>query len=263
MERLIGTRGRLSHGSVVGVVAFFLGLAIGVTMMTAAQGQPMWVFVSRFVQNLAAAIAGALITLVLIERTLLRRMVSETKTLSDELIGLLREEGDEAVQAADMLAMAGQFRSGSMRGENLTGAQLAGRNLSRADFRNTRLRAATLHDADLRKAQLNHADLSLADLRRANLSGANLAGARLWMAYLHGADLHKAHINGHELCEAYSLRGTIMPDGTRYDGQYALAGDIEAAAESGIDVTDPMEMSNWYATCSTADAVLAEEDWDY
>lgn len=258
MERLIGTRGRLTSGSVVGVVAFFLGLAIGVTMMTAAQGQPTWLFISRFVQNLVAAIAGALITLALIERTLLRRMVSETKQLSDELIDLLREDGDEAVHAADMLAMAGQFRSGSLRGENLTGAQLAGRNLSRADFRNTRLRAANLRDADLRRAQLDHADLSLADLCRANLSGANLKGAKLWMAYLHGADLHKAQINGHALCEAFSLRGAIMPDGTRYDGQYALAGDLEAAAEAGIDVTDHGELANWYATCSTADALVSE-----
>jgi len=262
MERLLGTRGRLTSGSVIGVVAFFLGLAIGVTMMTAAQGQPMWVWISRFVQNLAAAIAGALITLALIERTLLRRMVSDAKQLSDELIGLLREDGEEAIEAADMLAMAGQFRSGSMRGENLTGAQLAARNLSRADFRDTKLRAANLRDADLRKAQLNRADLSLADLRRANLNGANLVGARLWMAYLHGADLQRAQLNGHELAEAFSLRGAIMPDGTRYDGRFGLAGDVEAAADSGIDVTDPMEMSNWYATCNVADAEVIEEDWE-
>jgi uncharacterized protein YjbI with pentapeptide repeats len=256
MERLLGTRtraarDRVGSGYTFGIVTFFVGLAIGITFMTVAQGQPTWVWISRFIQNTAAAIAGALLTLVLIERVLLRRVVSGSEMVLSELIDALREDDEAAVEAADLLAVAGHFRSGDLCRENLTGAQLAGRNLSRSSLSGTKLRAANLRDTDLRKANLQAADLSLADLRRADLSGANLIRAKLWMAYLHGADLRRAQISEKALQEAFSLRGALMPDGTRYDGRFGLSGDLEAAAEAGINGDDAL--AHWYTTCAVED----------
>lgn len=255
MERFMLSRSRQSGMFLIGILAFFIGLALGATFIPALQGAPTWVWISRFVQNGIAAVAGALITLLVVERVLLRRVVSEAESISEQLIAELRGEDDDATKAADVLAVTGQFRDGSLCGANLTGAHLAGRNLSRADLSEARLRAANLRDSDLRKADLHNADLSLADLRRANLREANLRGAKLWMAYLHGANLRKAQVSEAALDEAFSLRGALMPDGSRYDGRFALPGDLEAAGEEGINVTDRDAMTQWYAGVSAEERV--------
>lgn len=255
MERFMIARSRQSGMILIGILAFFIGLALGATFLPAFQGAPAWVWISRLVQNGIAAVAGALITLLVIERVLLRRIVSEAESISDELIVQLRSEEPDAVQAADVLAVTGQFRDGSLTGANLTGAHLAARNLSRAELSHSRLRAANLRDSDLRKSDLRGADLSLADLRRADLREADLRGAKLWMAYLHGANLRKALIHEGALDDVFSLRGALMPDGSRYDGRFALPGDLEAAGDGGIDVTDRDAMARWYAGVSAEERV--------
>jgi uncharacterized protein YjbI with pentapeptide repeats len=65
----------------------------------------------------------------------------------------------------------------------------------------------TLSGADLRRvvlieAHLGVADLSDADLRDADLRGANLEGAE---------------VTDEQLAQAASLKGAIMPDGTKHD----------------------------------------------
>ena len=111
------------------------------------------------------------------------------------------------------------------------------------------LRGANLHGADLSNADLHGANLSEADLIRANLSGSNLRDANLSGAdggyssifaniiidlsgvnrdenYLDGVNLSEADLSGATLYkmtidhvlldEANSLKGAIMPDGSKH-----------------------------------------------
>jgi hypothetical protein len=256
MEWFTGTREHKNSAALIGAYAFFIGLAAGITFIVLAGGDPIAVWISRVLQMLAAAVAGAVIALVLVERLIRRHVLREAAHMHEDLIAALRGDEAQAKQAAEVLAVSGRLRDGTLRGANLIGAHLPARNLSRADLSEARLRAAHLRGADLRKTSLTDADLSLADLRGANLREADLSRARLWMAYLHGADLRQAEIDDAALREAFSLRGALMPDGARYDGRYALPGDLEAAALAGLDPTDTDAMAHWYAHTTGIEAVI-------
>jgi Pentapeptide repeats (8 copies) len=75
-------------------------------------------------------------------------------------------------------------------------------NLIEADLVKAHLRGADLRHARLRKANLSEADLLEADLSGADLSNANLQGA--------------TGVTSQGLERAYSLEGTIMPDGSKH-----------------------------------------------
>ena len=94
---------------------------------------------------------------------------------------------------------------------NLSKADLSGANLSKA-----LLNRADLSEADLSGAKFNEADFSEAKLIHANLSRANLRGAIFSKADLSGADLSKAVVTDEQLAKASSLKGAIMPDGSKH-----------------------------------------------
>ena len=134
--------------------------------------------------------------------------------------------------------LTGAFlREANLSVADLTGAYLNRANMGRAilrgaelrgtDMREASLTGAYLNRANMREADLSGADLSLADLREANLREANLHGADLFGANLSGAiltgaslieaDLREAEVTDEQLAEAKSLKGAIMPDGTKHD----------------------------------------------
>jgi hypothetical protein len=117
---------------------------------------------------------------------------------------------------------------------NLGGADLSGANLSSADLWNARLEDANMGGADLRQANLSYARLHNADLHRANLQQANLRSARMRGANLNDANLHEANleranldladlrgatVTDEQLAEAWRLKETTMPDGSRWAGE--------------------------------------------
>lgn len=76
---------------------------------------------------------------------------------------------------------------------------------------------------DLGGANLIGANLQTDNLSGANLRKTNLSGANLWKTNLSGADLSEANLKGatgitvEELeKQAYSLKGAIMPDGSKH-----------------------------------------------
>lgn len=88
---------------------------------------------------------------------------------------------------------------------------LSGANLSGADIRLTDICNANLSDA-----VLTFADLSVSYLHGTNLARANLKGAILINAILDNANFTRATITEEQLIQAYSLKGTIMPDGSSH-----------------------------------------------
>jgi uncharacterized protein YjbI with pentapeptide repeats len=144
-----------------------------------------------------------------------------------------------------------------LNGVNLSMARLKGANLSATKLNGAELRNTSLTEADLSYAELNNArlcsslligtKLNYSQMNKADLSGAFLIGADLSSVSLMGANLHKAHLDRVNLREAIliradlnktdlsgadlseteitpkqlsqvaSLKGAIMPDGTRHD----------------------------------------------
>jgi hypothetical protein len=86
------------------------------------------------------------------------------------------------------------WRGGSLRGADLTEANLYRANLTGADLTEANLRRADLSRANFPGADLRGADLTEADLYRANLREANLRGADLRRANLRRADLTGADL---------------------------------------------------------------------
>lgn len=82
----------------------------------------------------------------------------------------------------------------------------------RRDFRRADMFGVVLRGVDLTGVDLSGSDLSGADLRGADLRGAVLRGVRLV-----GACLKEAKVTEAQLGEAESVKGAIMPDGSRHD----------------------------------------------
>jgi len=111
------------------------------------------------------------------------------------------------------------LKSGSL---NLDGANLRGANLSHAIWSESTFRFANLKSANLSHALFNDVNLSEANLSDANLNCAYLCdailhNANLSGADLSGADLSYAKVSEKQLASAKSLKGAIMPDGSKHD----------------------------------------------
>jgi hypothetical protein len=112
-----------------------------------------------------------------------------------------------------------------------------------------------LQGADLRRANLRGARLTRADLEQADLYNANLNDA-----YLVRANLHRARrLTDHQLAGVRSLQHATMPDGSRYDGRFSLARDIQWAHENNVDIDDPAAMAEFYGV--SVDEYSRGQEW--
>ena len=84
-----------------------------------------------------------------------------------------------------------------------------------ADLSDIDLSEADLTGVDLTGANLSRAKLRAVTLTRANLTNVDLTDANLWKADLSGVNLTKATIVPDQLAVVRSLKGSILPDGTR------------------------------------------------
>lgn len=108
---------------------------------------------------------------------------------------------DEADFSRAMLYRA-PFDGTSLKKCNFSGAYLEG-----ASFKGANLSGANMAWADLSGTNLTNADLSGADLSYASVNGADLTDA----------NLRDAHISDDQLDKVRSLKGAILPDGTRHE----------------------------------------------
>ena len=104
-----------------------------------------------------------------------------------------------------------------------------------------------LQGGSLEGAYLSHSNLSGVDMSHANLQGARFHKAKLFGTALHDADLEGTTLRVSQLANAASLRGATMPDGRPFDGRLRLEGDLAAAEEMNIAVSDIDEMADYYA----------------
>ena len=165
-------------------------------------------------------------------------MVSKIE-LSNKLYSL---DNRLVLQAVADLRTCGKLCDGSLRGIALCRAELQEADLSGADLANVDFHQANLGDAILRGAKLMAAKLNRADLQDADLEQANLTNADMYKVNLRGA----RNLTDAQLCKANELFGSIMPDGSVYDGRFNLAGDLARAGWAKIHTDDPQDMAEFY-----------------
>jgi uncharacterized protein YjbI with pentapeptide repeats len=113
---------------------------------------------------------------------------------------------------------------------------------------------------DLHQASLDEADLTDVRLQAAKLNRASLRGANLMNANLTNADLYKVNLRGAlnlteaQLSSLNELFGSIMPDGSVYNGRFNLFGDLARAKWAKVNTDDPKSMAEFYGV--SVDAYL-------
>jgi hypothetical protein len=244
------------------VMLILVGFSLGaVTVSLSAHflsGQAsLWAWADSFFQNFGTEMFGAFLTFLLIEVLVSGRREREAesnrvKERGEQLIRQLRSSVNaEARRAAEELRARGWLMDGALRGADLHGASLQEASLYRADLQGANLLRANLQGANLREAALQGVRMQWVDIRGANLRKANLQEAHLGGGKVEGAILVEANLAGtiitvQQLKKVHALRGAITYHGSRYDGRYNLAGDLEAADEQGVDRDDPQAMASFY-----------------
>jgi hypothetical protein len=160
-----------------------------------------------------------------------------------ELINKLQSLDNKTVlKAVEELHNCGMLSDGSLRGIALCQAVLRGADLKEAD-----LCYVDLHQADLDEADLANARLQAAKLNRASLQGANLEGTDLTNADLYKVNLRGArNLTNEQLSKLNELFGSIMPNGSVYDGRFNLFGDLDRAKWAKVKADDPKSMAEFY-----------------
>lgn len=222
--------------------------------------------VQAFYANVATECVSIAVTVIIIDWLYERR---DTQREKERLVREMRNRDNNlAIHAVEELRANGWLDGGllvgkhlwdaNLEGANLVGvdmhriylnrANLQGANLDKADLEAARLDKANLRGAHLDWANLEHADLrdtclQAAHLIKANMRGAHLLGSDLQGADLEGANLQDAEVHDGQLVKTIRLRGTTMPDGSRYDGRFNLQGDLKTAYREQVEVIDPSAMS--------------------
>ena len=201
------------------VIAVVLGIAASVSVWL-ARGPEDW---RQLGLRMATELVGAVMVYLLIEV-----VIGGTDQVAEEKTRLIRELGSGvnqmAVEAAERLRLRGWLVDGSVKGADLSGANLQG-----AD-----LRDANLQGVDLIGANLQGAILWDADLQGAELIGANLQGATLWNADLQGAFLKSAKLQGATL-EVANLEGAFLTYAD-LEGANLKYANLEGATLWGADL---------------------------
>ncbi|MEM7131295.1 MAG: pentapeptide repeat-containing protein [Chloroflexota bacterium] len=215
--------------------------ALGLSLFTALWGAiQTGAFPGRLIEdfyaNGAAELASIAITVLIIDR--LTEWRAEQRYKSQVLEQLRANVNANALEAVRISRRRGWLEDGSLKGLNLSlanlsgalmfntdleGAKLIGTSLSGVSLGGANLRHAYLSDADAKNgsflnadfydADLENANLERADLRNTILEQASLRDANLSWADLRGASLANADLNMATLEGASYSHSTIWPEG--------------------------------------------------
>lgn len=211
-------------------------------------------FIADFYANLSTEFIGIAITVLVIDQLYERSKIQKIKEQLIRQMGFA--DNDLARLAVDELRIYGSLGDGSLRKVSFCQANLSRALLFSADLEQSDFSRAILHNADLKWSNLQNANLNSAFLENSLLIGANLSGSCLSQAILRGAylidtnlqnadlqgavltcacfwgaNLRGALVSEAQLRETIMLSGAVMPDGSIYDGEFNLKGDITLASE--------------------------------
>jgi uncharacterized protein YjbI with pentapeptide repeats len=159
------------------------------------------------------------------------------------------------LQAVEELRARGCLSDSTLSWICLRYANLQGANLSAADLKNADLHKANLETADLSYANLNSARFTKARLQSVNLDEASLDEANLVGANLQGAK----NLSNEQLAQVGRMRGSVLPDGTLYDGRFNLPGDFADASILHVDLNNPAAIAAFYGV--SPEDFLRGQEW--
>jgi len=175
--------------------------------------------------------------------------------LADVVRKLRSSEHHIVLQAIKELRMRGALFDGTLAWICLRYANLQRVDLSVSNLKNADLHKANLEDTDLSHANLNGARLTRAKLQLVNLDKTSLDGASLVGANLEGAK----NWSNEQLAQVSRMRGSILPDGTLYDGRFNLPGDLADATILHVDLNTHAAIATFYGV--SLDAFLRAQEW--
>ncbi|MGD8455541.1 MAG: pentapeptide repeat-containing protein [Anaerolineales bacterium] len=136
-------------------------------------------------------------------------------------------------------------------GANFSDADLSGIYLSNTNFRHVNFKNCKFTKAHMPYSRMVECDLTNAVFDNANTPGIDFSDSDLTNASFINtnmlcANLNRSKINVEHLRNVKSLAGTIMPDGSLYDGSFNLQADIEEAKEHRYNPNDPISLQKFY-----------------
>ncbi len=247
LGKIVGLRYRLRHinlltPNTIAIVALLLGIIIVILgyPIQHPDGFNLKSLVADFYANVATTLIGIAVAVLFIDA------LNKRRDTESEQRRLVREMGNPdngiALRAVKEIVSHGYHLDGLLRSQDFTSANLRGAALLSAD-----LRRAIFHHVDLTGAQLYGTDLRGADFWHTRLNGARFHGANVEGARFRWSDLRNARVTREQLETASCLRGAILPDGSLYDGRFALKGDVSEAQMAGVNTNDHEAMAKWYA----------------
>lgn len=222
-----------------------------------------------FIANLSVELLSMGITVLVID-TLYRRQGKKQEDEKEKLMFVSRlgsTENSIAKQAARDLREKNWLKlpkillwKANLESAELYEFDLTGANLTYANLKNANLNMATLDRVEL--VQGESGSLEGAHLHRASLVEAHICSEKPDHLIFKNANFFETDLSGAKflgifdgimtesfhphLQAAYLLRGSIMPDGKRYDGRYNLQGDIADALAQGVDINNRDLMTKFY-----------------
>jgi hypothetical protein len=241
--------------------AIVLGIA-GFGVKTFCTSNSWTDLVSDFYSNVVTDLLGMGFVILVIDRLyqerndererkmLISQLASPFNVLARDAARILRDKGWHKDLGEISLYRA------NLEGAELYDFVLPGANMTYADLKDANLNGTTLDDAIFSSATLEGVRLHRTGLRNATITSAESDKLLFKDAKFFETDLTGAKFLGTfagimtesphpHLQVAYSLRGSIMPNGERYDGRYNLSGDL-AVASYNRDTNDPLAMSDFY-----------------
>jgi hypothetical protein len=186
-------------------------------------GETLYDVVSDFYANVSVDCLSIAFAILVIDRLNERRGEKELKAQ------LIREMGYRnngiAIRAVQELAVRGWLKDGTLRNVWLRDANLQGANLFEADLQGAIMYGVTLH--------------------KAWMINANLQGAK--------------YLSARQLIQPDGLHSATMPDGSRYDGRYDLAGDRRRMLKQGTNINNAEAVAAYYGV--SLEEYLAGQAW--
>ena len=264
----------------IGLFLVIIGTAITIFLKLNAGGNVEMVL-QDFAENvLGVELFGMGLTVFLIDwlyeqrdererkKQLIRELGSTDSTLSNRAVLELSSKGwisdgtlkgcilmNSNLENADL--DDADFSFCNLEGVNFKGAHLGGANFYRANLKKSNFSDCFLDEAKFNYAIVWNANFVSTNLRKSNFENSSLWQSNLQNSFLQDCSFHNSDMKGvdfsnankltvEQLINMGELRGSILPDGSLYNGMYQLKGDIEKARERGINIDDDNKMAEFY-----------------
>lgn len=226
-------------------IIIILAVSSGVISAILGMDGAWW---KSLLQNFCTEMIGALVTYWLFTKILGRQEKADEKAEAEQvekrrlIVELGSNDNAIATNAFRQIASRDWHKDGTLKGVNLTGADLHNTHMMEANLEGAILINTNLQGANLEKANLQNTNFLNAKIEEANLSEANLQNSHLFAATLRGANLYNANLKEGHLYGA-NLEGASLAKANLEDADLResilIGTDLHSANLKGADLSAP------------------------